>query len=355
MDPGPERVIAECLGWLGRAQDNSTTTDGGVARHFSIKNGWSASYPETTGYIVATMLDGRFDPTAEETTQRAIRMLDWLVSIQFPEGGFQGGMVNQTPRVPVTFNTGQILIGLAAGSALDSSYEQAMKKAADWLVKTQDQDGCWRRHATPFAAPGEKTYETHVSLGLLAAHEIDPSRGYQAAALKQVDWALANQTANGWLANCCLSDPARPLTHTLGYALRGIIAAYESSKQRRYLEAAVKTADALLAHQAVDGKLVGRFDAQWRGVVSWVCLTGLSQIAECWLLLSKLANRPDYLIAGRKANGYVRRTIAVHGPTEIRGAVKGSAPVNGAYGTWQYLNWACKFTIDSNRAELALG
>ena len=29
-------------------------------------------------------------------------------------------------------------------------------------------------------------------------------------------------------------------------------------------------------------------------------------------------------------------------------------PVNGGYGTWQYLNWACKFTIDSNCAELAL-
>ena len=40
-------------------------------------------------------------------------------------------------------------------------------------------------------------------------------------------------------------------------------------------------------------------------------------------------------------------------PTEIRGGVKGSQPINGDYGKWQYLNWACKFTIDANRAELA--
>lgn len=40
-----------------------------------------------------------------------------------------------------------------------------MRRAADWLVETQDADGCWRRHPTPFAEPGEKVYETHVAWG----------------------------------------------------------------------------------------------------------------------------------------------------------------------------------------------
>jgi hypothetical protein len=353
-DPGPQAAIAACLSWLAAAQDHSTTADGGAARHFSLKTGWSSSYPETTGYIASTLLDGRYDPAARESKARAIRMLDWFTRIQFSEGGFQGGMVDQQPRVPVTFNTGQILLGLAAGANLDTLYKEAMVRAADWLATTQDGDGCWRRFPTPFARAGEKTYETHVALGLFAAHAVNPARGWQAAGLKQVDWALGNQTENGWLAKCCLEDAEHPLTHTLGYALRGIVGAHESCGEKRYLDAAIRTANGLLSCQQSDGRLAGRYDSQWRPSVPWVCLTGVSQIAESWLLLSRLAGRRDYAEAGRRANAFVRRTIRLHGPQSVRGGVKGSLPVSGGYGRWQYLNWAAKFTIDANRAELML-
>jgi hypothetical protein len=263
-------------------------------------------------------------------------------------------MVNQTPRVPVTFNTGQILIGLAAGASLDERYREPMRKAADWLVATQDADGCWRKHPTPFAAPGEKTYETHVSLGLFRAAVVEPARGYLEAALKQVDWALTNQAENGWLSKCCLSDPVHPLTHTLGYALRGIIEAYLASKHDRYLQAARLASDGLLRALRPNGKLPGRLDAEWQPTADWVCLTGASQIAESWLLLYQVTGRAKYKRAALLANAFVRRTISLDGPPEIRGAVKGSFPVDGQYGRWQYLNWASKFTIDANRAELAL-
>ena len=354
FDPGAQRVIEEAIAWLGRAQDNSASQDGGVARHYSVIDGWAPSYPETTGYIVDTLITYAREAGHAESLQRARRMLDWLVSIQFPEGGFQGGMVNQTPRVPVTFNTGQILIGLAAGAGLDTRYRESMRKAADWLVATLDPDGCWRKHGTPFAAPGEKTYETHVSIGLFRAHAVDPSRGYLAAGLKQVNWALTNQAANGWLSSCCLSDPVHPLTHTLGYALRGIIEAYLASKDERYLQAACLTADGLLGAMRADGKLPGRLDANWQPAVDWICLTGLSQIAESWLLLHKATGRADYKRAALLGNSFVRRTISMEGPPAVRGAVKGSFPIDGHYGRWQYLNWACKFTLDANREELLL-
>ncbi len=354
VDPGPERVIEEGIAWLGRAQDNSLTHDGGVARHYSLIDGWAPSYPETTGYIVSTLIAYGQDMKMKDAVERARRMLDWLVSIQFPEGGFQGGMVHQTPRVPVTFNTGQILMGLAAGARLDARYREPMQRAADWLVKTQDKDGCWRKHPTPFAAAGEKAYETHVAIGLMNAAAVDSSRGYLESALRQVEWALTQQAANGWLAKCCLTDPERPLTHTLGYALRGLVEAYRSSNNARYLAAACRTADGLMGALGPDGRLSGRLDAQWKPAVDWVCLTGASQIAESWLLLHKATGRDDYRRAALLANSFVRRTVAIDGKPGIRGGVKGSFPVDGGYGRWQYLNWACKFTIDANRAELAL-
>jgi hypothetical protein len=140
----------------------------------------------------------------------------------------------------------------------------------------------------------------------------------------------------------------------LGYALRGIVEAYLSSKDNRYLQAACLTADGLLRALRADGKLPGRLDANWEPVADWVCLTGASQIAESWLLLHKAIGRADYKRAALLANAFVRRTVSFDGPPEIRGAVKGSFPVDGQYGRWQYLNWASKFTIDANRAERAL-
>ena len=255
--------------------------------------------------------------------------------------------------MPVTFNTGQILIGLAAGAHLDTRYRQAMCKAADWLVESQDTDGCWRSHPTPFAEAGEKVYETHVSLALLRADAVEPKRGYRQAALKQIDWALRAQAPNGWLAKCCLSNPEKPLAHTLGYALRGILEAFLSTQDERYLQAAKLTANGLMSALAPDGRLSGRLDATWRPAGNFVCLTGTSQIAESWLLLHKATRSEAYLRAGRLANSFVRRTISLDGPLEIRGGIKGSFPVDGEYGRWQYLNWACKFTIDANLAELA--
>jgi hypothetical protein len=354
IDPGPGKAIAAGIEWLGRAQDCSRSRDGGVARHFSVTDGWSASYPETTGYIASTLIEYGRQTNASGPIERAKKMLDWFVAIQFPAGGFQGGMIDQLPRVPVTFNTGQILIGLSAGSYLDARYREAALKAADWLVSTQDLDGCWRRNPTPFAEPGEKTYETHVALGLFYAHDVEPGRGYLAAGLRQVDWALYNQAANGWLSKCCLSDPSNPLTHTLGYALRGIVGAYLSSHEPRYLQAACRTADGLLPAIGADGRLPGRLDSNWQAAADWVCLTGACQIAESMLLLHRATGRPEYSRAAKSVNSYVRRTIAFEGSIDMIGGVKGSFPIDGDYGRWQYLNWACKFMVDANMAEQSI-
>jgi hypothetical protein len=59
-----------------------------------------------------------------------------------------------------------------------------------------------------------------------------------------------------------------------------------------------------------------------------------------------------YLAAGRAANRYVRRTVQLHRSEGSRGGVKGSFPINGGYGRLEYLDWAAKFLIDSNRLEL---
>lgn len=354
-DPGIDLGVREAIAWLCRAQDNSTTADGGVARHYSLVNGWGPSYPETTGYIVPTILDYAEATGDNELLKRGKRMLDWFLEIQFPDGSFQGGIIGAQPLVPVTFNTGQILLGLAAGAwKFGEPYLTSMNRAAEWLVQAQDPDGCWRKHGSPFAAVGEKTYDTHVAWGLLEAALVEPRKNYHTAAMANVHWALSKQKENGWFTDCCLTDPETPLTHTLGYALRGILEAYRFSREEMLLAAACRTADSLLTAIREEGFLPGCLSSNWKPAARWACLTGTAQIAYCWLALYQFTGNTRYRDAAKIANSYVRRTQAVDGRPEVRGAIKGSFPVNGEYGTNQYLNWAAKFFIDANLLEKAV-
>jgi len=354
-DAGPRACIDASIKWLARAQDESTTADGGVARHYSLMSGWGASYPETTGYIIPTLLTQHAAAAIPDAPSRARRMLNWLVSIQLPCGGFQGGLVNAVPVVPVTFNTGQILLGLVEGYRRfgDPRYLRAMHLAAAWLRDSQDVDGCWRKHGTPFALPGDKAYETHVAWALFEADRVGPGLGYGEAGHRQVRWAMTRQLPNGWFRDCCLDDPQHPLTHTLGYCLRGLIEAYRHGNDSAVLESAVRLAMPLAKLGLRDnGFLPGRFDANWRPTVSWSCLTGAVQIAASWFDLYAWTRETTLLDAARLANQFVRRTVAIDGDANVRGGVKGSYPVTGDYGRYEYLNWAAKFFVDANIREL---
>lgn len=351
-DPGAERVLPVLMDWMCEAQDRSRSADGGVARDYSLIKGWATSYPETTGYIVPTFIEQGRRTGRQDLLDRARRMTDWLVAIQLPDGGFQGGKIDSTPVVPVTFNTGQILLGLAAAEAQFGGYREPMRRAADWLVRTQDPDGCWRKNPTPFAAPGEKEYETHVAWGLFEAARFDKDRGYAEAGFANLRWALSAQQPNGWSPKCCLDDPEHPLTHTIGYLLRGVLEGYRLGGDASLLVPARRTADSVLEQLGPDGRLAGRFGSDWSAAVDSVCLTGSAQIATCWLLLHQITGETRYFEAGCRANAYVRRTVHLDGPPEIRGGVKGSFPVDGDYGTYEFLNWAPKFLADSLMLEI---
>ena len=78
-DCGSATAVKLAADWICRAQDRSQSSDGGVARHFSLNTGWSPSYPETTGYIVPTFLRLEEDFPGNEYGARARKMLDWLV------------------------------------------------------------------------------------------------------------------------------------------------------------------------------------------------------------------------------------------------------------------------------------
>jgi len=351
-DAGPDRAIKESVAWICLAQDNSISHDGGVAHRYSLLDEWGASYPETTGYIVPTIIEYANNKKDEQLLKRAEVMLDWLASIQLKKGGFSAGQVGSEQKAPVSFNTGQILLGFVAGvRQFGEKYIEPMRRAADWLVRAQDSDGCWRAFPSPYAVSGDKTYDTHIAWSLLEAAKIEPRKKYVEAGLSNVRWAFRSQRDNGWFANCCVLDPSRPLTHTLGYVFRGIVEAYQFTKDSNLLVACQKIAEGLLSAIQDDGYIPGRLFSNWKAAVSWACLTGSVQIAICWFKMYQITGKIAYRDAACAANQYVRRTMRIKGLPEMKGAIGGSFPIYGGYCQYAYPNWACKFSIDSNLLE----
>ncbi|HLQ86327.1 MAG TPA: hypothetical protein VK110_09270 [Salinisphaeraceae bacterium] len=340
--------------WLAQAQDVSA--DDGVPAYYNAKTKrWAASYPETTGYIIPTLyryakLSGR-----AEFAERATRMAHWESSIQLPDGAVRAGTMDADKIVPTIFNTGQVLFGWAAAWEETGAerFRQSLVQAADWLLSAQDNDGAWRNFASPYALDGVNTYNTRVAFGLArTAQALDDER-YAQAAKTNVDWALTQVRANGWLDNNDLQDNHRPLTHTIAYAIRGILEVGMLTDTPRFVSMAEKMADSVASAQRRDGALPGRLDMHWRAATRWSCLTGNAQMAIVWQRLAALDGKPKWRDHARRCMDFTRATQNLAASDiACRGGIAGSWPRSGEYMRWRYPNWAAKFFMDALMPEV---
>jgi hypothetical protein len=350
----PELALRAAAEWLSRAQD--ATDSGGVSAHYdATKRKWVGAYPETTGYIIPTFF--RYAEFCGETAYRAraIRMAEWESDIQLPEGGVRAGTMDAAQIVPTIFNTGQVLFGWTAAwqQTRNERFRNSLIRAAEWLVAAQDEDGAWRRFASPFAAHELNTYNTRVAFGLAQAGKALGKQKYIDAAMRNVEWALTQMRPNGWLENNDLEDNSRPLTHTIAYATRGILEVGLIASNGAFVDAAARIARAVAQTQRDDGALPGRLNAGWRSAARWTCVTGNAQMAIVWQRIAHNAGDRSMLPAAEKANRFNMSVQDLSTPDPgIRGGIPGSHPRGGGYMTNRYPNWAAKFFMDALMLQL---
>jgi hypothetical protein len=168
------------------------------------------------------------------------------------------------------------------------------------------------------------------------------------AAIKNAEYAISKQQANGWFADCCLDDPVRPLLHTIAYTMQGLLGIGIIAERRDLIDAARRTAVSLRALMGAEGFIPGRIDGTFRGAARWCCLTGSAQTSIVWSELERLDGDASFATAADLANRYLmaRHDIGNTDPA-IRGGVAGSWPVWGGYGRHRILNWATKFFADA--------
>ena len=354
--PGRRHADA-AIAWIKRAQD--AAGNGGVAWGYRARRrvrcaestGWVDAYPETTGYIIPTMLRYGDLTGDQDAIDRARRMLEWEISIQLPDGGFQGGVYGASPVAASTFVTGQVLFGLISGYSRfgDDRVRTAAIRAGDWLLSCLDETGRFARGYSNFASGGVKAYEARTGLAIAELGEMLGDQKYRDAASKIADYVLSTQRSNGWFdENDIASDHDQPLTHTIGYVLEGLHGIGVRLGRHECIDAAMRTLSSIAPLIRADGFLAGRLRPDWAPAVKWACLTGSAQIAGVFIRMYSQTGDPAFLDAGRRLLGFVCFTQDLRpGVDGLDGAIRGSYPFSGKYGQWCALNWSAKFFVDS--------
>ena len=338
-------ALSAAIGWLCRSQD--VTGRQGSSKGFSLLHGWLPAYPETTGYVLGTLLEyARRLGGASQLIERAVQMGDWEKAVQEPDGGIMEGHVATMPRRSVVFNTGMVLHGwIDLAEAGFDGYEESAQRASAFLSANLRDDGTWRPEFEFAGIP--HTYNTRVAWAMLRWARRRADEQTAQAARDHLDWACSCQRTNGWFANCTFRPGTKPSTHAIAYTLRGLLESYCLTGEERWLVAVKRTAEALLVPLDRHRLLPANFHADWRPAAVHSCLTGTAQLGGVWLRLYQETGEPRWLNAGLRAvEQAAARQETVHW-SPVRGALAGSFPVWGRYAPLQYPNWATKFLADA--------
>ena len=348
-----ERALA-AVSWLLRAQ--AATPDDGVSLGYfpcepDHSNGWRPSYPETTGYIIPSLLEFSERFKDLEVRQRALRMAIWETKVQMASGAVQGGPVGAPEgQAPAVFNTGMVLHGYTAAYRATNAPEflEAGRRAANFLLSDMGDDGHFQTHGTFVVGHRIKTYNCLCAWPLYRFGEDVRDERYQEAAVRAVEAALGQQQANGWFSNNCLTNPKAPILHTIAYTLQGILEVGLLAGRENFVASVRRGTDPLLQQITPEGFLRGSFFENWRPNIYSSCLTGNAQLAVICYRLYEHTGDSKYEIAGNRLLNYLKALQVLDSDTpEINGAMPGSFPLLGCYMTAGYPNWATKYFLDA--------
>jgi hypothetical protein len=368
-DVGPARLhahFAATLEWLKAAQD--AQPDGGVSALYTLARGWHRSFPETTGYIIPTMVNAWQATGDQACYDRAVRMGEWLLGVQHGDGSFPGDRAGSYSG-PSVFNTGQILFGLVRLHQVtgEARYLEAAHRAGTWLAAAQDADGAWRRWDY---LGSTHTYNTRTAWALLLVARATGDAACARAGRANVQWAVGQADPTGFFAGCAFDSAAegrrygfwkslativrqrnlpafytKASLHAIAYTIQGLLESAWLLEDEAAEAAARRAAQVLARHQEM-GLLAGYYGTGWRREAASRCLTGIAQLCIVWTRLHEV--RGESLEPALRAGRYLLRVQKLESRNPaLRGALAGSDPLYGLYQPFRYPNWAAKFWADA--------
>ena len=334
--------------WLCAAQDSQT--DGGIAGRYRLDRGWTSSYPETTGYLIPTLLKLDRVLPGLDFMKRAARAVEFLLGVQLPDGAFPAMEIAENRIDPTPFDTGQILHGLIAWHKAtgDERARAAAQRAANWLIAAQDADGAYRRHTYLGVAT---TYTAHLTCWLAEWGAYAGDAASLKAAERHLDWVLSHVQPNGWIGKMGFNkeqhEADEAYTHTIAYTIWGILMISEIVGRDDGIAVARRAAEAMLRLTELKRWMPGVV-SNWKTRNEAACLTGNAQMALIWFRLHRRSPDLRFVNVALKVIDMIKAAQPMEGRNPaIVGGIAGSDPIGGPYIINAFPNWAAKFYIDA--------
>lgn len=322
------------LQWIRRSIE--VTGENGSAHSWHRVLGWSKAYPETTGYLIETLLNYAKIKQDESLQNLAIGCANWLDTIQLDTGAFPGLLVGNTQ--PSVFNTSQILFA--------APHLQGSQRALDWLISCLEPDGAWRQAA--FVPGFVPSYYTRAVWAVLQANEFIQNPEIEELMRRALHFYAARFLPNGSVQDWGFRSGAAAFTHTIAYTLEGFWEASTRLRETVISEQTLKSVQRLLVErQKAGGRTAGRYDTNWRGDYSFVCVTGNCQLSVLCHKIWVQTGEPRFKHAAKLFLNEILRTQKLGANKNSFGALPGSTPLWGSYLPLRYPNWAAKFFLDA--------
>ncbi len=338
------------LDWLSLAYEKSTRQ--GISHSYSFwlnpNDGWLQAYPETTGYIIPTLL--KFGKTLDERYIRlAEKCGDWLMSIQDEAGWFYAG--TKKTNGPSVFNTGMILLGFLELHKHNQSQKvaNAAIRAAKWIVEVGE-NGRWNQFLyrdgfLPIYYVRVLWPLSQATNALELGVEDFVNQGYQ--------YFKSRLEAEG-LTNAGFSRGDPVFLHTIAYTFRGLYETAPDSDEKNQIVAQLGKVGCcypLSSEWDEKGILPGAIRKQGPDY-SFECLTGMAQMSVLYRRIFENSESASFSAAARKTLTQVLKRQYIGTNRNRRGALAGSHPFWGPYNRLRYPNWAAKFLLDAIHCHL---
>lgn len=332
------RCTAAALAWLRRSIE--VTGGQGSSHSWSPLFGWAKAYPETTGYLIETLLDYAEIKQDDSLRDLAFRCSNWLVSIQLPSGAFPALLAEN--REPSIFNTAQILFGLAR-----TENKKPLELANDWLISALESDYSWRKHA--YVLGFTPSYYTRAVWGVLKANQVLQNAEIQEKMRVSLRFYAERFLPNGAVRGWGFWPGKAAFTHTIAYTLEGFLESAILLEEKEILQKTIATGEQLLEIRQKTGRTAGRYDERWRGDYSFLCVTGNCQLSTFYYRLFELTREERFREAAQCFLAEVLDFQYLGKNKDRFGALPGSAPLWGPYLRFRYPNWGLKFFLDAMR------
>lgn len=337
--------------WLENAQN--ANGNGGIPAYYNEKyKNFSASYQETSGYLLVTLsrIKTVLTKSKEDEPASIDKIINGIITFLKDSHNLDGGWGHPgNSEESLYFDTCQIIEGLAHCYKLNQSDKllELITSTVSFLDKCVSNDG--KIFETIHKSKMSYSYQARASSILYEVGEDLDIKSLKEIGERNLKFIVENNLDERNISNVGnLISIQRPITHFLAYAYEGILR-YAIKSQNNFLVDKVSHNIYLINKIFMENASLGvSVDKKLKIFGKADLLTGLSQFAIInWILYSKTSDH-EFKSVAIQMNSIVKQTVNLTSKdNSIRGAVKSCNPFCRYYYKNCYLNWALKFFLDA--------